>query len=88
MSSSDLAAAVEAFVGVRPDLQQCGPPGAASGTDKALGPAPLEQECRAARFVWKGRLGTQLAIAPVPPKAPAAVVYNGARRHHTTWDNG
>ena len=65
-----LAPAAEAFVGVRPALQQDRTPGAASGADEALRPAPLEQEGCAARLVRKARLEFVQRSRPNHSKLP------------------
>src|SRR6516225_8682005 len=69
-----LATAVEAFVSVRPALQQRGACAATGGADKPLRPTPLQQERRATRLVGKARL--KLAqrsrpshACPLPPDA-------------------
>jgi hypothetical protein len=67
-----LATAVEAFVGVRPALQQRGACAATGGADKPLWPTPLEQERRATRLVRKARLKLAERSRPSHPMSPPA----------------
>src|SRR6267154_1657009 len=65
-----LATAVEAFVSVRPALQQRGPCAATGGADKPLWPTPLEQERRATPLVRKARLKLAQRSRPSHPMSP------------------
>src|SRR6516162_6387738 len=67
-----LTTAAEAFVGVRPALQQCRALAAAGGADKTLWPASLKQERRAARLVRKARLEFAQRSRPCHRRPPRA----------------
>src|SRR5207249_5494716 len=67
-----LATAVEAFVGVRPALQERCASLATGRTDKPLRPTPLEQERRAARLVRKARLKLAQRSRPSHSLSPPA----------------
>jgi len=59
MSSSDLAAAVEAFVGVRPDLQQRARPAPQAGQTKPSGQRRSNRNV--AQLVSSGKVGLELS---------------------------
>src|ERR1700741_4166687 len=86
-----LVTAVEAFVGVRPALQERCASLATGRTDKPLRPTPLEQERRAARLVRKARLKLAQRSRPTlaSSKANGLLAPGGAlRRTLYRWPRG
>src|SRR5260370_34409821 len=76
-----LTTATEAFVGVRPALQQCCAPAATGGGGKPLWPTALEQKRRAARLVRQARLKLTQQARPSHPKFPSRPTLIARARH-------